>query len=59
MRILKQKQLFSKTGQESIDSSMRLYEEYPYGFSLEFGVNGDKNVFDDVLRVINMAGNKR
>ncbi len=56
-KILKQKQLFSKVGQEAIESSIRLYKEYPHGFTLELRISNDKKVFDDVMLVINIIGN--
>ncbi|MDC2664879.1 DUF3788 family protein [Bacteroides ovatus] len=57
-RVFKQKQLFSKVGQEAIDSCVRLHEEYPYGFTLELRLNNDKSIFSDVMRIINVIGNK-
>lgn len=56
-KILKQKQLFSKVGQEAIESSIRLYKEYPHGFTLELRISNDKKIFDDVIHVINIINN--
>lgn len=58
VRILKQKQLFSMVGQESIDSCIRLHKEYPSGFTLELRVSNDENVFDDVMHVVNIISNQ-
>lgn len=56
-RILKQKQLFSKIGQDAIESAIRLYRLYPRGFTLELRISNDKNVFDDVIHIIRIMGN--
>ncbi len=57
-KVLKQKLLFSKKGIEALDSCVRLHEIYSSGFFLEFRLNDDEDVLKDILRVINIVGNK-